>query len=103
VIQLGACDDKYTAADTAKLSATAYTGAATYAFIESIERYGTQQTYATLLFNMTKTLRSLGKASIKPQSAGGAMASGALPLVGAIALGPLGLLAGAALSTGMGE
>lgn len=53
--------------------------------------------------NMTNTLRSLGKASIKPQSAGSAMASGALPLVGAIALGPLGLLAGAALSTGMGE
>lgn len=103
VIQLGACDDKYTAADTAKLSTTAYTGAATYAFIESIERYGTHQTYATLLANMTKTLRGLGKASIKPQSAGGAMASGALPLVGAIALGPLGLLAGAALSTGMGE
>ena len=49
MIQLGACDDKFTAADTAKLSATAYTGAATYAFIESIERWGVNQTYATLL------------------------------------------------------
>jgi hypothetical protein len=103
VVQIGACDDKVTAADTAKLSATAYTGAATYAFIETIERYGTDQTYANLLINMTRTLSSLGKASVKPQSAGGAMASGALPLVGAIVLGPLGLLAGAALGTSLGK
>jgi hypothetical protein len=103
VIQLGACDDKVTAADTAKLSATAYTGAATYAFIESIERWGTGQTYASLLSHMTATLKTLGKASIKPPTAGSAMASGALPLVGAIALGPLGLLAGLAASTGVGE
>ena len=58
---------------------------------------------ATLLQHMTSTLRSLGKASIKPPSAGSAMASGALPLVGAIALGPLGLLAGAIAAGGMGE
>lgn len=103
VVQLGACDDKYTAADTAKLSGASYTGAATYSFIESIERWGVNQTYATLLTHMTTTLRSLGKASIKPPSAGSAMASGALPLVGAIALGPLGLLAGAVMAGGMGE
>lgn len=52
---------------------------------------------------MTQTLKSLGKASIKPPTAGSAMASGALPLIGAIALGPLGLLAGLAASTGVGE
>lgn len=103
VIQIGACDDKFTAADTAKLSATAYTGAATYSFIESVERYGPQQSYASLLSNMTATLRSLGKSSVKPQTAGSAVASGALPLIGAIALGPLGLLAGLAVGTGMGE
>lgn len=102
MVQLGACDDRFTAADTAKLSATAYTGAATFSFIESIERYGTQQSYATLLLHMTQTLKSLGKTSVKPQSAGGALASGALPLVGAIALGPLGLLAGCALGTSLG-
>jgi hypothetical protein len=44
VIQLGACDDATTAVDTAKLSATAYTGAATYAFVASIEQFGLQQT-----------------------------------------------------------
>lgn len=101
VIQIGACDDKFTAADTAKLSATAYTGAATYSFIEAVEKYGPQQSYASLLSNMTTTLRTLGKASIKPPSAGSAVASGALPLIGAIALGPLGLLAGCAIGTGM--
>jgi hypothetical protein len=57
VIQIGACDDKFTAADTAKLSATAYTGAATYSFIEAVEKYGPQQSYASLLSNMTTTLR----------------------------------------------
>lgn len=101
VIQLGACDDKQTAADTSKLSATAYTGAATYAFIASIERHGAQQTYASLLSSMTATLRSLGKASVTPPSAGSAAASSALPLLGAIALGPLGLVAGFAMAGGM--
>jgi len=103
VIQLGACDDKLTAADTAKLSATAYTGAATYAFIDAIERAGVQQTYGNLLKHMTSTIGSLGKASIKPPSTAGAMVGSALPLVGAIALGPLGLLAGAVAAGGVGE
>jgi hypothetical protein len=52
---------------------------------------------------MTCTLRSLGKASIKPASAGSAALGGALPLIGAIALGPLGLIAGVAASSTMGE
>lgn len=103
VIQLGACDDKLTAADTAKLSATAYTGAATYAFIDAIERAGVQQTYGNLLRHMTSTIGSLGKTSIKPPSTAGAMVGSALPLVGAIALGPLGLLAGAVAAGGVGE
>lgn len=103
MIQIGACDDKFTAADTAKLSATAYTGAATFSFIQAVERFGPQQSYANLLSHMTGTLRSLGKSSIKPQTAGSAVASGALPLIGAIALGPLGLLAGFAVGSGMGE
>lgn len=45
MIQIGACDDKVTAADTAKLSATAFTGAATYSLIQSIEQWGPNQTY----------------------------------------------------------
>jgi hypothetical protein len=56
-----------------------------------------------VLSSAVATLRSLGKASIKPPTAGSAVASGALPLIGAIALGPLGLLAGCAIGTGMGE
>jgi hypothetical protein len=98
VIQLGACDDKQTAADTAKLSATAYTGAATYTFIQAIERYGSNQTYASLLAHMTEALAGLGKSSVQNASAGSSAVSAGLPLVGCLALGPLGLLAGAQLA-----
>ena len=44
--QFGACKDSQVAADTNGLSGSAYTGAATFSFIEAIERYGAQQTYA---------------------------------------------------------
>lgn len=44
--QFGACKDSQTAADTNGLSGSAYTGAATYSFIEAVEKYGPQQTYA---------------------------------------------------------
>jgi hypothetical protein len=38
-LQFGACLDAQVAQDTAKLSGSAYTGAATYSFIEAIERW----------------------------------------------------------------
>lgn len=44
--QIGACKDSQVAADTSAMSGSAYTGAATYAFIDAVERFGTQQTYA---------------------------------------------------------
>lgn len=98
VIQLGACDDKATAADTAKLSATAYTGAATYTFIQAIEKYGPSQTYASLLAHTTEALAGLGKSSVQNASAGSSAVAAGLPLVMGAVLGPLGLVAGAQLA-----
>jgi hypothetical protein len=45
--QLGACKDSQVAADTNAMSGSAYTGAATFSFIDAVEKYGTNQTYAT--------------------------------------------------------
>jgi hypothetical protein len=98
VIQIGACEENTTAADTAALSATAYTGAATYTFIAAIERYGTQQTYMQLLSHMIESLRRLGKTSITPPSTTSAAVGTALPLAMGLALGPMGLLAGALMT-----
>lgn len=44
--QLGACKDSQVAADTNAMSGSAYTGAATFSFIDAVEKYGTDQTYA---------------------------------------------------------
>eukprot|EP00775_Hariotina_reticulata_P010905 gene10905-11059_t len=55
--QFGACKDSQVAADTNAMSGSAYTGAATFSFIDAVERYGTQQTYASLLQHMMETLR----------------------------------------------
>jgi hypothetical protein len=89
-VQIGACSDDQTAADTAALSQTAYTGAATYTFIDSVEKFGTQQSYGILLLHMTQSLARLGKTSVKPASTGAQVAGGALPVAMAIALGPIG-------------
>lgn len=98
---LGACDDEQTAADTAAMSRSAYTGAATYSFIDSIERYGPSQTYANLLLHMTQSLRSLGKSSQTRPNGMAATAAMAAPMLGAAALGPIGALAGALLGSAM--
>jgi hypothetical protein len=103
VFQLGACDDKQTAADTAAMSQSAYTGAATYSFIDSIERFGPDQTYANLLLHMTQSLRRLGKSSVSNPNGGAAMASMAAPMLGGVALGPAGLLVGALLGSVMDQ
>ncbi|WIA30183.1 hypothetical protein OEZ86_000275 [Tetradesmus obliquus] len=78
--QFGACKDSQVAADTNSMSGSAYTGAATYSFIDAVERYGTQQTYASLLQHMMETLR-------KQAGGGGGLSMPALP-------GGLGSMAG---------
>ncbi|KAK9908707.1 hypothetical protein WJX75_001808 [Coccomyxa subellipsoidea] len=59
VLQIGAARDKQTAADTASMSGTVSTGAATFAFIQAIERQGTHITYLQLLYSMTQALEQL--------------------------------------------
>ena len=48
-IQFGASRDSQTAADTAALSGTVSTGAATFCFIEAVEKLGTSVSYGRLL------------------------------------------------------
>eukprot|EP00121_Abeoforma_whisleri_P004734 Awhi_evm1s4281 len=43
------CADNQTSADTAKLSGGTFTGAMTYAFIQSIEKYYPNLTYSSLI------------------------------------------------------
>ncbi|KIZ07639.1 Metacaspase-2 [Monoraphidium neglectum] len=97
VFQLGACSDDQTAADTAALSREAYTGAATYSFIDSIEKYGVNQSYANLLLHMTESLRALGKTSQTKPSGGSAALSMMAPMLGGLAGGAMGMMAGALL------
>lgn len=47
--QFGAARDSQTAADTAQLSGHVSTGAATFSFIQAIERVGTEISYGRLL------------------------------------------------------
>ena len=86
VFQLGACKDSQVAADTNSMSGgSAYTGAATYAFIDAVERYGPSQTYATLLAHMHESLhRHVGGGM--PGGGGGGLGG----LVASFLLGPLG-------------
>ncbi|KXZ52917.1 hypothetical protein GPECTOR_8g295 [Gonium pectorale] len=73
--QFGACKDSQTAQDTAALSGKAYTGAATFCFIEAIEKYGTQQTYGQILSHMMTTLRAhTGSAGLNLGPAGNMLA-----------------------------
>lgn len=48
VFQFGACKDKQTAMDTKVLAGEEFTGAATYAFCQAIEKHGVNQTYASV-------------------------------------------------------
>ena len=62
-IQFGSSRDSQTSADTAALSGTVSTGAATWAFINSIEKLGTGVSYGRLLDEMHATLhKALGAA-----------------------------------------
>ncbi len=57
------------------MSGSAYTGAATFCFIEAIERYGVQQTYAQLLSHMMSALQAAtGGGGLNLGAAGGVLA-----------------------------
>mmetsp|Transcript_9073 Transcript_9073/g.22825 ORF Transcript_9073/g.22825 Transcript_9073/m.22825 type:complete len:433 (+) Transcript_9073:220-1518(+) len=62
-VQIAACSDNETAADTNSMSRSVHTGAATYTFIEAIERGGAHQTWVQLLGQMQASIRrALGSA-----------------------------------------
>ena len=63
-VQFGSSRDSQVSADTAALSGTVSTGAATWAFINAIEKLGTSISYGRLLDEMSATLhRAVGSAS----------------------------------------
>lgn len=70
-VQFGASKDSQTAADTKALSGVTATGAATFCFIQAIERRGTKLSYGELLLAMHHTLQAtMGQASQAPQMSG---------------------------------
>lgn len=81
-VQFGAARDSQVAADTAQLSGTVSTGAATFAFIQAIEKEGVAISYGRLLHAMFDTMRSsVGVSSSAPgapQPPGGAALGGLL-------------------------
>eukprot|EP00879_Flechtneria_rotunda_P001214 GHRR01001361.1.p1 GENE.GHRR01001361.1~~GHRR01001361.1.p1 ORF type:complete len:431 (+),score=130.21 GHRR01001361.1:238-1530(+) len=90
--QLGACKDSQVAADTNSMSGSAYTGAATFSFIDAVERYGPQQTYASLLQHMMETLRkqsagAAGPASLAIPGLGGGLSGIAVGMMASFLLG----------------
>eukprot|EP00878_Enallax_costatus_P028864 GHUV01031216.1.p1 GENE.GHUV01031216.1~~GHUV01031216.1.p1 ORF type:complete len:146 (+),score=39.72 GHUV01031216.1:1438-1875(+) len=93
--QIGACKDSQTAADTNGLSGSAYTGAATYSFIEAVEKYGAQQTYASLLQHMMDSLhKRMGGSSagglpsgLTSLTGGGGLTGAAVGLMASFLLG----------------
>ncbi|KAK9803281.1 hypothetical protein WJX72_006942 [[Myrmecia] bisecta] len=58
-IQFGASRDSQTAADTAALSGGVATGAATFSFIQAIERGGPHISYGQVLVGMHQTLKAM--------------------------------------------
>ena len=97
-LAFSAARDGQVAADTAALSGTVSTGAATFAFISAIEKDGTNITLGRLLHSMHELLsRSIGTAD--GDGAGGSSGGGgAMPSLGGI----LGQLLGVNLGLGRG-
>lgn len=93
-IQIAASRDAQVAADTAALSGTAHTGAATFAFCNAVETYGTAVTYDTLLRSMAAVLESVAG----PSGGGGlgALGGGGGGLLGLLS----GVLGGSAVMSG---
>lgn len=61
--QFGACKDSEVAQDTNDLSGNVHTGAATYCFIDAIEKGGTHQSYGDVLSHMHRSLERLNSGS----------------------------------------
>ena len=100
-LAFSAARDGQVAADTAALSGTVSTGAATFAFISAIERDGTDVSLGRLLHSMHELLsRSIGTAGGDGAagSGGGSTAAAAIPSLGGI----LGQLLGVNLGSGRG-
>jgi hypothetical protein len=91
-VQFGAARDSQVAADTAALSGSVSTGAATFAFIQAVEREGTNVSYGRLLHAMFDTMRASVGVSSAAQGAGPAA-----PQLG----GLLGALLGVGMMGGM--
>lgn len=72
-IQFGASRDSQTAADTATLSGGVPTGAATFSFIQALERRGLNISYGDLLVEMYNTLARAGLGAGGGQPSGGGM------------------------------
>ena len=91
-VQFGSSRDSQTSADTAALSGTVSTGAATWAFINAIEKLGTGVSYGRLLDEMHATLhKAVGTAG--GAGGGGGAQMPELP-------GILGLLLGVGMNMG---
>lgn len=71
-VQFGASRDSQVAADTLKLSGGVATGAATFSFIQAIERRGLRISYGDLLVEMYNTLQMAG---LGPGGNGGGVTS----------------------------
>jgi len=96
-LAFSAARDGQVAADTAALSGTVSTGAATFAFISAVERDGANVSLGRLLHSMHELLsRSIGTAA--GDGAGGSAAAPAMPSLGGI----LGQLLGVNLGVGRG-
>jgi hypothetical protein len=67
-------------------------GAATYSFIDAVEKFGTQQTYAVLLQHMRESLNKQGGAvgglPLPIPSMGGGLAGLGMQMVASFLLGP---------------
>lgn len=100
-LAFSAARDGQVAADTAALSGTVSTGAATYAFISAIERDGTDITLGRLLHSMHELLsRSIGTAEGEGAGGGGGSAA-AVPSLNLT--GILGQLLGVNLGSRAGQ
>lgn len=81
--QFGASRDSQTAADTRRLSGSVSTGAATFSFIQAIERNGTGISYLGLLQGMYYTIASLHGGPAPPMGGFmGKLVDGAMDIAG---------------------
>lgn len=72
-VQFGASRDSQAAADTRQLSGGVATGAATFSFIQAIERCGLRISYGALLIEMYNTLQRAGLGGGGPAMGAGIM------------------------------